>query len=310
MAKKIIVFISLFLLVGCTNIPYKNTFITSGTYLEVSSSSPQAASICYQEFQRLDKIFNLYDETSELSRLNSTYGKPIKVSAELIEVIQTSRKVYDLSQGSFDISHGKLYKFWKQLIQEGLSQGFPTQESVDRIKQIGGMSNIVVNLKNSTVTIKQKGLIIDLGAIAKGYMIDKAISRLEESGIADTLVNAGGDLRCLGSNNAKSWKVGIRDPRKKGKVLAVEKLANEAIATSGDYEQFFRHQGQRYSHLINPRTGYPVQNNIASVSVISKDCITADSLATAFFVMGREKMGQFLEKNYSTRQIFVITFTD
>ena len=136
MAKKIIVFTSLFLLAACVNPSYKNTFIISGTYLEVSSSNPQAAPICHQEFQRLDNFFNLYNETSELSRLNKTYNEPIKVSAELIEVLQISREVYDLSRGAFDVSHGKLYKFWKQLIQEGLSQGFPTRESIDKIKQV------------------------------------------------------------------------------------------------------------------------------------------------------------------------------
>jgi thiamine biosynthesis lipoprotein len=121
------------------------------------------------------------------------------------------------------------------------------------------------------------------------------------------LINAGGDLYCLGQNLDKNWAVGIRDPRNKKNVLVTEELVNEAVATSGDYEQFFEHKGLRYSHIVDPRTGFPPEREVISASVITKNCTTADSLSTAFVVMGIEAIEEFLEKVKSSMRIYVMS---
>lgn len=307
MVKKIIILTLFLITASCANPLYKNTFVISGTYLEVISPYKEAARIVFGEFKRLDKIFNHYSPDSEIAKLNNTFNKEIKVSSELIEVLQLSREIYTLSEGAFDISCGQLYEFWKSIIRSKKISGFPSAEQIKILKDKGGMQHIEVNTQKSTVTIKKEGLRVDLGAIAKGYMVDKATQKLKQAGIDSAIINAGGDLYCLGRNKDKSWKSGIKDPLGLKEIIETIDLTDEAIATSGNYEQFFNFKGRRYSHLIDPRQGYPVENDILSVSVISKNCTTADSLATAFFVMGLEEIKSFLSKNPSTIKIFVVT---
>jgi thiamine biosynthesis lipoprotein len=294
------------LFISCAKPMHKKVFVISGTYLEVTSSQKDAGKIVYNEFKRLDKIFNLYDENSELSRLNKTFNQPFKASAELIEALNLAKQAYDLSQGAFDISQGRLYQFWKGFMESEPIEHFPSPEEIDEIKKLGGMDKIVINSKENTVTLNGEGLVIDLGGIAKGYMVDKAVLKLKENGINSALVNAGGDMYCLGINKDRPWKVGIKDPLLEG-VLETQQLIDEAIATSGNYEQFFEYRGKRYSHLVDPRSGFPVDSKVLSVSIITKNCTSADSLATAFFVSGLEGVKKFLAQNPSTMRIFVVS---
>jgi len=306
MIKRIIILAMIVILGSCAQSLYKNKFIISGTYLKVSSSDKRAAKIVYQEFKRLDKIFNIYDKESELSALNRTYNLPHKATDELIELLQLSQDVYNLSQGAFDVSHGALYKFWKKLISDGSLRKLPTPETIAKVREIGGMDKIEINLEKRTITIKRKGLIIDLSGIAKGYMVDKAISCLKQEGINSALINAGGDIYCLGMDQGTPWEVGIQDPKQSLNTLETQSLTDEAITTSGGYEQFFTFEGKEYSHLIDPRKGYPVENNIISVSVITKNCTTGDGLATAFSILGLEGVKEFISKNNSTIRVFLV----
>lgn len=295
------------LLVGCSQALHKNTYVISGTYLEVVSSNPRAGLIVYDEFRRLDKIFNAYDTSSELFRLNSTYGISFKASKEMIELLELSKQLYDLTGGAFDVSCGSLYSFWKDLTKNKKIDALPSPEKIESLLERGSYDYIKVDPKEGTVLITKEGLKIDLAGIAKGYMVDRAILKLMEKGIKSALINAGGDIYCLGRRQGKPWVVGIRDPRQVSKVITNQELFNEAVATSGNYEQFFEFKNKRYSHIINPKTGYPVQNNILSVSVVAKNCTTADSLATAFYIMGEEKAEAFLSKNPSTIRVYIIT---
>ncbi len=307
-AKIVFVFlVSGFSFISCSRPLYKNTFVVAGTYLEVTSPYKEAAKIAYEEFKRLEKIFNLYDELSELSRLNKSFDQPVKVSDELIEVLSISFKVHDLTGAAFDVSHGALYQFWKQYITSKQPVLLPMQEEIERVRALGGMSNIAIDFNQKTVTIKKQGLRIDLGAIAKGYMVDKAALKLKREGINSALINAGGDIYCLGLNQGQPWHIGVKDPKSLTGILEAQDLADEAVATSGNYEQFFELAGKRYSHLIDPRQGLPVDNGVLSVSVITKNCTSADSLATAFFVLGLEGIRKFLADNPSTMRIMVVT---
>ena len=306
----VLIFVSTLAGTGCVQPLHKNKFVISGTYLEVSSPDRRAAKIVYKEFKRLDKIFNIYSRRSELSRLNRTYNKPFKASDELIELLQLSENIYNLSEGAFDVTYGSLYKFWKELIRGGKPKKFPTPEVIAKIKEAGGMGKIEVDSKKGIVIIKKKGLTIDLSGIAKGYMVDKAISRLKEKGIKSALIDAGGDIYCLGMNNGSPWEVGIQDPEVLLEILGVQLLIDEAIATSGGYEQFFTFKGKEYSHLIDPRRGYPVDNDLISVSVISKNCTTTDSLATTFSILGLEGIKKFISENPSTMRVFLVRSVD
>lgn len=305
---------------SCAKPLYKDKFVITGTYLEVISSDRKAANIIHEEFKRLDKIFNFYDPQSELSKLNNTYNSPFRVSNEMLEVLKLAKQVNLMTAGAFDHSHGALYSFWKDLIKRGEVKELPSFEKIAELKKIGGIENIELNEKEKTVLLKKEGLKIDLGAIAEGYIVDRAVLKLKEKGIRSAIINAGGDIYCLGTNKDKPWVVGVRDPEEMQGLIENELLIDEAIATSGNYEQFFELPAEnesasgggqkRYSHIIDPRTGYPADNNILSVSVITKNCTTADSLSTAFFVMGLDAIKSFLAKNPSTMRIFVVTWDE
>lgn len=299
--------VAFFSIISCSKPLYKKKFVILGTYLEITSPDKEAAVIVYREVKRLDKVFSSYDLESELALLTNTYNKPFKCSDELIEILKLSKEVYNSTDGAFDVSCGVLFKFWKTLITKGEVKELPAKEKIMELKDKCGMENIVINEIDKTVIIKKKGLKIDLGGIAKGYAVDKACQKLKEKGIVNALINAGGDIYALGTNQGNPWKIGIQDPGLLGGIIETQILIDEGMATSGDYEQFFEFGGKRYSHLIDPRTGYPVENKIVSVSVITKNCTTADSLATAFSVMGVEETKRFLDKNPSTMRIFIVT---
>ncbi|MDD5195336.1 MAG: FAD:protein FMN transferase [Candidatus Omnitrophica bacterium] len=291
---------------SCAKSLYESKFVAAGTYLEIKSPYKEAGSIVYAEFKRLEKIFNFYDPGSELSRLNGKSGVPVKVSAELLEVLRLAKQVNEMTNGAFDVSYGRLYEYWKERIKKGGLE-FPQESEIAALKEVGGMNNIEINEAEGTVLIKKKGLKIDLGAIADGYMVDKAVMKLKKKGIDSALINVGGDIYCLGTNRGKPWRIGIKNPEEIQNVMQSEQLFDEAIATSGNYEQYFDYKGKRYSHLISPRTGFPVSDTMVSVSVITKNCTSADSLSTAFFVMGLAEIRSFIAAGPSTMRIFVIT---
>lgn len=306
--KKLIIFSLLILsLTSCTKSIYKETFVISGTYLKVTSPYREAAKIVYQEFKRLDNIFNSYNPDSEISQLNRMYNAPVKVSPELIAVIKLAKDVYNLTDGYFDISKGRLYQFWKELIQKEKIDVSPSPSEIEKLNNLGGMDNVLIDEDNQTVTITKEGLKLDVFGIAKGFMVDKAVEKLKANGIDSAIIDAGGDLYCLGKTKNRYWRVGIRDPLKKGEIIHSLNLFNEAVATSGSYEQFFDYKGRRFSHLINPFTGYPQETNILSVSVVANNVTTADSLATAFFIMGIQGIKKFLSQHLTTLKIFVVT---
>ena len=313
MAKKIVIlfcFISFFY--SCSNSKlnsqpvYKNSFLVAGTYLEVLSSHKDAAGIVYDEFRRLEKILNSYDPDSEISQLNNIYNIPYKVSSDLIDIIEISIDIDNQTDGIFDISCGVLYEFWKSFIKDESVITFPNKAKIDEMLSLCGNEYVEVRPDDETITIAKKGLKIDLGGIAKGFMVDKAVFKLKQRGINHVLINAGGDIYCLNEDGKNPWSIGIKNPNFKEETVSQYNLVDKAVATSGGYEQFFTYKDKRYSHLIDSSTGYPVQNNILSISVISNKCALSDALATAFFAMGIDKIKQFIERSKIFIKVIVI----
>lgn len=294
-------------LCSCAKQNYRNTYVAAGAYLEVISPYKDAGKIVSAEFSRLDKILNFYDSNSELSHLNSTYNTEIKVSDELLEVLLLSAQVNKMTEGAFDVTYGNLFNFWKNIIKNGKAAVLPSKEKIAEIKQFCGMEFIEINKEKKTVKLKNASIKIDLGGIACGYMVDKAVEKLKENKIDSAIINAGGDIYCLGKNGPNPWRVGIQgDSDAFRDIVDTEEVVDEAITTSGNYQQYFELNGKKYSHIIDPKTGFPVDNNIVSVTVITKNCTSADSLATAFFVMGLEGIREFIQVNPSTMRVFVL----
>lgn len=148
------------------------------------------------------------------------------------------------------------------------------------------MSKLV--LEDDQLSSDNPDVLIDVGGYAKGYAVDQAIDQLRHMGINNAIVNAGGDLRAIGSKGKKSWRIGIRHPRQPGVIASLETHGDESVFTSGDYERYFEYQGQRYHHIIDPRIGRPAQNT-SSVTIIHRDAISADAAATAVFIAGPEQ---------------------
>ncbi len=300
--RKTVILLSFFLL-SCSNFSlHKDKFVISGTYLEVQSLDKRAAEVVYREFKRLDSIFNPYDKDSQVYKLNNNSGRKVEGPDELIEVIKKAKEYYRRTDGVFDITKGNLYQTWKKWGQSERSAELPDSAEIERLKAAGGIEDIKIG-GGKTIRIEAEGVSLDLSGIAKGYMVDKAVTKLKQLGVKGALVNAGGDLYCLGENRASPWKVGIRGAG--GSIVATIKVKDGAVATSGNYEQVYKKEGKNYSHIINPQTGYPVEKSFLGVTVVGKNCTEADILATAFFIKGKQFARKVIRDNPSITAYFV-----
>lgn len=269
-----------------------------GTFVEITCQDKAAINAAFEEIKKVERTANKFLRQSEISILNK--NGEIKASPDFLNLIKESKKYYALSSGAFDITVSPLVDIWKNKItraQEKKSEMLlPAEDELEDKLGLVGSDKIFINEQESLVKFTQAGMSIDLGGIAKGYAVDKAVLRLKALGINSALINAGGNIYCLGKKGKRKWHIGIQHPRNPEKLLFYLDLENQAVATSGDYEQYFMLGGKRYSHIIDPKTGYPVNNGLASVTIIAEDAATADALSTAVFVLGKEKGQALLNK--------------
>jgi len=296
--------LSFTLLCGCQNRQlYKDSRIMMGTFIEISSPDRQAPSIAFTEIKRIERLLSIYKPDSEISSLNK-FGE-LKASPETFYIIKKAKDFWEASDSAFDITVGPLADLW------GFTEkkyNLPKKEEIEKALEYVGTEKIIFNENDNVIKFKTLGTKIGLGAIAKGYAVDCAIKKLKEKGIKNCLINAGGDIYCLGDKFGKPWSVAIKNPRGKG-IIEFLKLKNKAVATSGDYEQYFMQDNKRYSHIFNPKTGYPADSGVVSVTVIAPDCLTADALATSIFVLGKTK-GEELAKKFKGVEVKIIEEKD
>jgi thiamine biosynthesis lipoprotein len=270
--------------VGCQQQKiYSDKRVAIGTFVEVVSEDKRAAEIVFKEIARIEGLLSKYIPDSEVSRLNKEGS--LKVSQDTFYILKKSVEFYSLSNGAFDITVAPLVDLW------GFSNQIyrlPQDSEIKTTLNLIGTDKIVLQDDDYVVKFKIPGVKIDLGAIAKGYAVDCSVKKLREAGIENCLINAGGQIYCLGSRFGKPWRVAIKKPGGRG-LAGVLELKDKSVATSGDYEQYFIKDDLRYGHILNPKTGYPVANGIRSVTVIASDGLTADALSTAIFVLGKEK---------------------
>ncbi len=300
MRIKLILISVIFLVSGCGDrTVYRDTQILMGTTVEVVSCDRQASRIVFEEIQRIENLLSKYKDDSEVALLNKKGELP--VSPETFYIIKKSKEFWQLSGGAFDVTVVPLMDLWGFTQQ---SYRIPSDDEIKEALRYVGSDKIIFNDKNNVVKFKVLGVKIDLGAIGKGFAVDCAVKKLKERGIKSCLVNAGGHIYCLGDRSGRPWKIAIQDPRKLG-FAGYVKLKDRAIATSGDYRQFFIEGNRRYAHIIDPRTGYPADSGVISATVIAPDCTTADAIATAVFVLGEGK-GREFAKNFKEVELTVI----
>jgi thiamine biosynthesis lipoprotein len=271
---------------------FKRTLKLMGSRFEitvVADNSTQANSYidaAVEEITRIEKLISSWDSNSQTSEINRNSGvKPVKVDSELFGLIERAIGLSKLTDGAFDISYASMDRIWK--FDGGLTE-MPSENDIRASVTKVGFKNIVLDKEKSTVFLKLKGMKIGFGAIGKGYAADKAKSLLIKKGVTSGIVNASGDMNAWGMQpNGKEWKVAITNPLDKNKVFALLPITNGAVVTSGDYEKYVNLNGTRYSHIIDPRSGYP-SSGIISVTVFAPKAELADALATSVFVMGKE----------------------
>lgn len=292
------------LLCGCQSQQlYRDKRIAMGTFVEVISPDKRAANIAFDEIKRIEGLLSKYKENSEISRLNK-FGK-LNISPDTSYIIRKAKEFWLASDGAFDITVGPLMDLWGFTNKKYY---FPQKYEIKNTLGLVGFNKIFLSNNDTVIQFDTLGVKIDLGAIAKGYAIDCAINKLKRAGIKSCLINAGGDMYCLGDRFAKPWNVAIQDPRQEG-ILEYLELKDKAIVTSGDYQQYFIKDARRYSHIFNPKTGYPADSGVISVTVIAPDCLTADALATSIFVLGKVK-GEALAKKFLGVEVKIIEEKD
>lgn len=266
-----------------------------------------AADIALSEVEQLEELLTVYSDSSPMSFVNqNAFDRPVRVDNRLFEVVHRSAELYEETEGTFDIAAGALVKTW------GFLRGprrVPSEGERRAALARSGMRHIELNSDNLTVRFRVQGIEINLGSVGKGYAIDRAIQRMrEDSGIQCALM-VGGQSSIYGagspSGDGRGWLVSIQDPFNSSQPVAMLRLKDQALGTSGTANQYFEEGGRRYGHLLDPRTGWPA-DEVASASAIAGDAATADALATAFFVMGLDKTRAFCQNHPEIGALLVI----
>ena len=236
------------------------------------------------EIQRIEKLISSWDANSETSAINKNAGiQAVKISPELFALIERAIRISELTDGAFDISYASMDRIWHF---DGSMTKMPSEETIAASVAKVGYKNIVLDKAASTVFLKKEGMKIGFGAIGKGYAADKAKALLMSKGVSAGIINASGDMNTWGKQpDGSYWKVAITNPMNKNKAFALLPIKNGAVVTSGDYEKYVKFNGIRYTHIIDPRTGYPA-HGIISATVFAPKAELADALATSVFVMG------------------------
>ena len=244
-----------------------------------------------REYRRIDDAMSTYKPNSEISLVNARAAEsPVAISNELFGLVERSLELSQASGGAFDITYdsvGYLYDF--------RARQRPTDAQIEERLGAVDYRHVVLDRERRTIFFTTAGVRINLGGIAKGWVVERAAAMLRERGVEHALLNAGGDTRVLGDRRGEPWIVGIRHPRVADEVVTRLPLIDEAISTSGDYERYFEENGRRYHHILNPATGRPTEG-ILTVTVIGPDGTLTDGLDTAIFVLGAEKGLELIER--------------
>lgn len=315
-SKAICLLIGIFLifsLIGCTNSnddskPLSKTEYFMGTVVTVTlydNKSEKIIDKAFEEVKKIEQLVSINMEGTELDEVNNNAGiKPVKVSDDTYNIIKKGLEYSSLTNGSFDITIGPLVKLW--------SIGLP-EAKVTTLDEIKGTlkyinyKDVEVNDSEKTVFLKNPGMIIDLGGIAKGYTADVIAQTLKDEGVKKAIIDLGGNIYALGEKAENTlWRIGIQNPdQTRGEIVGSINVKDKSIVTSGIYERFIEQDGVKYHHILSPESGYPYDNEIAGVTIISDKSIDGDALSTSVFSMGITKGLEFINSQPDTEAIFI-----
>lgn len=244
-----------------------------------------ATEAAFAAVSQVNNLLSIHLARSEVSQLNDAAGREVHLSGQTVAVLRRAAEISELSGGAFDVTAAPLIRLWKETIE---SRRLPDAASLEAAKGLVGYRRLTLGANSARL---EPGMSVDLGGIAKGHAVDKAVEALKAEGVTSALIDAGGDGCALGTRpDGEPWRVGIQDPASEAEEALPRALllSDAAYATSGDYRQQVEIDGVRYAHIVDPRTGEPARA-AASVTVIAPDCTTADALATALTVLGPDE---------------------
>lgn len=311
--RHICIFLSMFLIFslnGCNTKkePISKSSFFMGTIVNIT---------LYDKFDEtiLDKVFNKINEIesllslnikdSEINKINNKAGiEPVKVSSITFDVIEKSLEYSKLSNGNFDITIGPLVKLWG-IGSENAK--LPNDNKILDTLELINYENIILNKEENSVFLTENNMILDLGAIAKGYIADVISELLLEEGVTKAIIDLGGNIFALGEKSKnENWTIGIQNPfENRGAPLGTLSISNQSVVTSGIYERYLEVNNIKYHHILNPQTGYPYDNNLASVTIVSSKSIDGDALSTSTFGMGILEGLELVESLKNIEGIFV-----
>lgn len=300
------------LLLSCTSLPPRiesfNGFAQGTTYSVVYVDNrhfepPELKNQVEKILHDFDMSLSLYKDSSILCRVNR--NEDVTPDKYFINAFNKSAEISEMTDGAFDITVGPLVKAWGFGPDE--HKNF-TEARRDSLLRLVGMDK--VSLKNGKVVKADTGIKLDFNAIAQGYSVDVVCEYLKKRGLKNYLVEIGGEVRAVGKKGEEKWRIGIDRPEENnftpGEDLeAIIRISDESLATSGNYRKFYVENGIKYSHTINPRTGYPAKNNLLSATILASDCATADGIATACMVKGKDESVNFINEHPEFKAFFV-----
>ncbi len=269
-----------------TFLDYFDTFTTVSGYFKSQQEFDEVngkIKSFLENYHKMFDIYNNYDKMNNIKTINDNAGvKPVKVNSEIIELLEFSVDVYELTDGMVNVCAGSLISLWKTSLDNGK---IPQAKNLTDYKSTISIDNLVINNEKSTVFLKSKQCKIDVGAVAKGFVGKKLKDFAKSISFENGIINLGGNVVAIGTKpNNKKFTVGIANPQKTSKNLCTVGVSNQSVVTSGDYERFYEIDGKRFNHIINTKSGYPADNN-KSATIISSNPALADALSTALFIM-------------------------
>lgn len=295
---------------GASSEPMEDTQFLLDTVCTIKIYDHKSEDVITKAFDRVRQIqdkMNASKEGTEVDDIAKAAGKSyVKVSDDTFYVIQKGLEYSAKSNGIFDISIGPLVKLW------GIGTDaarVPSQEEIDAKKSLVNYKDVLLNTADKSVMLKQGGMSLDLGGIAKGYAADEVKRILKENGVEHAIINLGGNVIAMGSNvSGDAWNIGIQNPfETRGDIVGSISVTDKTIVTSGIYERYLEVNGVRYHHILNPFTGYPMESGLASVTVVTSSSIDADAMTKNLFYSGVEKGLEYLKENNPDVQAIFIT---
>lgn len=300
---------SILLLSGCSGLPRERSQTYTDTLFDTVISVQIFDSVdedvlegCEKLCKKYDSMFSNKIEDSEISRINSAGGNPVEVSKETIKLIKKGIYYSEMSDGAFDITIAPVSNLWDFKAETPL---VPSPEAIAEAVSHVNYKNIII--RDNTVKLTDPHAGIDLGAIAKGYIADRIKDYLEEEGVRHAMINLGGNVLAMGSKlDGSDYNIGIQEPfDETGEPITSVKISDKSVVTSGIYQRYFKADGKIYHHILDPNTGYPCENNLYSVTILTDSSLTADALSTTCFLLGYDRGMKLINQLDNVDAVFI-----